>query len=70
MNRNYSAKIDAGINRLHRRRLPGQTFTLREIAKECGCDQNAIFLREITALRHAFGLIQKTEMKKYRDWLL
>jgi DNA-directed RNA polymerase specialized sigma24 family protein len=39
-------RFDAGLNELYRRALPGQVFTVREIAEACGVSHRAIELRQ------------------------
>lgn len=37
-----SPKIDAGLKRLCARQSPGEVFSPSQIARECGCDDQAI----------------------------
>lgn len=53
-----SEQILAGLRRLSRSRLPGQTFTPLQIARECGCRDRSIVFLERKAQRNLARRLQ------------
>ncbi len=51
--------LDYGLNELHSKALPGQTFSAQRIAEVCGCTKANIERIERQALAHALELMRK-----------
>jgi len=61
------ANIDKGLKRMCGRQMPGETFTLEEIAKQCDCTRERIRQIEGQALRKVRRILAESEILGMKD---